>query len=140
MLLVAVLALAGCAREISVMKGQEQVISGSLAGGPWLVEDLNGGGVIDDARLDLLFDVTVMRVSGQAGCNSFNGAFVETGPKVTIGPLATTRKLCAPALMDMEAKLLAALQAATTVVYDATGAATLKTPDGRRVKIRRAAP
>jgi putative lipoprotein len=136
-LLVAVLALAGCAREVSVMKGQEQVISGSLAGGPWRVEDVNGGGVIDDARLDMTFDVTELKVNGHSGCNSFMGPFVETGHVVQIGPLATTRKMCAPALMDLEGKLLAALQAATSVTYDATGAATLRTPDGRRIKLRK---
>jgi len=136
-LAVVALLLAGCAREVAVMKGQEQVISGSLAGGPWLVEDVNGGGVIDNARLELRFDVTEMKVSGQAGCNSFMGPFVETGHVVQIGPLATTRKMCAPALMDLEGKLLSALQAATSVSYDATGAATLRTPDGRRVKIRK---
>jgi putative lipoprotein len=85
----------------------------------------------------MTFDVTELRISGQAGCNSFSGAFVETGAVVKIGPLATTRKMCAPALMDLEGKLLAALQAATSVTYDTTGAATLRTPDGRRVKIRK---
>jgi putative lipoprotein len=135
--LVAVLVLAGCAREVAVMKGQEQVISGSLAGGPWLVEDVNGGGVIDNARLDMTFDVTELKVSGHSGCNSFMGPFVEMGMVVQIGPLATTRKMCAPALMDLEGKLLSALQAATSVSYDATGAATLRTPDGRRIKLRK---
>lgn len=137
LVLAAVLLLAGCAREVSVMKGQEQVISGSLAGGPWRVEDVNGGGVIDDARLDMSFDVTEMRVRGRGGCNSFSGAFVETGPVVKIGPLMSTRKMCAPSLMDLEAKLLSALEASTSVSYDATGAATLRTPDGRRIKIRK---
>lgn len=136
--LVTLLILAGCARELSVMKGQEQVISGSLAGGSWVVEDVNGGGVIDDARLDMTFDVTELRVSGHAGCNSFSGSFVETGAVVQFGPLMTTRKMCAPSLMDLEGKLLSALQATTSVAYDATGAATLRTPDGRRIKIRKA--
>lgn len=139
LLLAALLALAGCAREVSVMKGQEQVISVTLAGGSWRVEDVNGGGVIDNARLDMTFDVTELRVSGHAGCNSFSGSFVETGMVVQFGPLMTTRKMCAPALMDLEAKLLGALQAATSVSYDATGAATLRTPDGRRIKLRKQA-
>jgi heat shock protein HslJ len=133
----ALLALSGCAREMQVMKGQELVEMGALAGGPWRVEDVNGGGVIDDARLDMTFDVTELKISGHAGCNSFWGSFVETGPVVKIGPLATTRKMCAPALMDLEAKLLSALEASTSVTYDKTGAATLRTPDGRRIKIRK---
>jgi heat shock protein HslJ len=137
-LLAALLVLSGCARELSVMKGQEQVITGSLAGGPWVVEDVNGGGVIDDARLDMTFDAAERRVGGHAGCNSFNGSFSETGGVVQFGPLMTTRKMCPPALMDLEGKLISALQAATSVTYDATGAATLRTPDGRRIKVRKA--
>ena len=136
-LLAALLTVAGCANEVKVVKGQELVVAGALAGGPWRVEDVNGGGVIDDARLDMTFDVTELKISGHAGCNSFIGPFVETGPVVKIGPLATTRKMCAPALMDLEGKLLSALQAATSVSYDTTGAATLRTPDGRRIKIRK---
>jgi heat shock protein HslJ len=131
------LAFAGCAREMQVVKGQELVVAGALAGGPWRVEDVNGGGVIDDARLDMTFDVTELKMTGHAGCNSFTGTFIETGSVVKIGPLATTRKMCSPALMDLEAKLLSALQAATSVSYDKTGAATLRTPDGRRIKIRK---
>jgi putative lipoprotein len=138
LVLTGLLALAGCAsNEAKVIKGQELVVNGALAGGPWRVEDVNGGGVIDNARLDMTFDVTELKISGHAGCNSFMGPFVETGPVVKIGPLATTRKMCAPALMDLEGKLLAALQAATSVTYDTTGAATLRTPDGRRIKIRK---
>lgn len=136
-LLASLLAIAGCANEVKVVKGQELVVAGALAGGPWRVEDVNGGGVIDDARLDMTFDVTELKISGHAGCNSFMGPFVETGTVVKIGPLATTRKMCAPALMDLEGKLLSALQAATSVSYDTTGAATLRTPDGRRIKIRK---
>lgn len=137
MTIAAALALAGCAREMQVVKGQELVVAGALAGGPWLVEDVNGGGVIDNARLDMSFDVSELRISGHAGCNSFSGPFVETGMVVKVGPLATTRKMCAPALMDLEGKLLSALEAATSVSYDTTGAATLRTPDGRRIKIRK---
>jgi heat shock protein HslJ len=58
---------------------------------------------------------------------------------VKLGPLVGTRMACAPALMVMEGKFLAALSAATTVGFDKSGTALLKAPDGRVVRIRREA-
>lgn len=146
-LLLATLVLAGCAREVDlvtgVVKGVEPVIAGSLDGGPWLVEDLNGGGVIDNARLDLTFDrdsaAPAGRVTGRSGCNRFSGAWHQTGATVRLGPLAGTRMMCPPALMALEAKFLAALEAAVQVRFDPTGAAFLEAADGRVIKMRREA-
>jgi heat shock protein HslJ len=143
--LLALLALAGCAGTNAhlqegkrLVRGGEPVIAGTLAGGPWLVEDVNGGGVIDAARLDLTFAEN--RVSGKSGCNSYGGAWRQDGATIKLGPLMGTRMACAPALMVLEGKFLAALEAATTVVFDKSGAALLKAPDGRVVTIRREAP
>lgn len=138
----ALLLLGGCAsvdphvqEAKRLVRGNEPVVAGNLEGGPWLVEDVNGGGVIDNARLEMTFGDD--RVTGKAGCNNFNGAWQQDGAAVRFGPLMITRKACPPALMMLEAKLLSALEAATTVAFDATGAATLTAPDGRRVKLRR---
>lgn len=138
----ALLLLAGCAsvdphvqEAKRLVRGDEPVVAGTLEGGPWLVEDVNGGGVIDNARLEMTFGDG--RVMGKAGCNSFGGGWQQDGASLKLGPLMATRKACAPALMTLEAKLLGAVEAATKVSFDATGAATLTAPDGRRVKIRR---
>lgn len=120
-----------------LVRGDEPVIAGALDGGPWLVEDVNGGGVIDNARLDISF--ADGKVSGRGGCNRFNGGWQQDGGKINLGPLMTTRMACAPALMMLEQKFLAALEAATMVSFDATGAAFLKAPDGRIVRLRREA-
>lgn len=138
LVLAALLVLSGCARELSVLKGQEQVINGSLEGGPWLVEDINGGGVIDNARLELTFAKD--KVTGFSGCNRVFGGWQQTGTTIKLGPLAGTRMMCPPALMDTEGKLLATLEAVTSVRFDATGAAFLGAADGRIVKLRKAAP
>lgn len=132
------LLLAGCASTVSLVKGVEPVISGTLDGGPWLVEDINGGGVIDNARLDISFADGTM--SGRSGCNRFTGSFKQDGDRFSTGPVAVTRMACPPALMDMERKFLGTLAAATMVTFDATGAAVLKAADGRRIKIRRESP
>lgn len=138
--LLALVALTGCAKEIAVAKGQIPVIAGSLEGGPWLVEDLNGGGIVDNVRVDLTFDpgdAGTSRVAGRSGCNRFTGAWQQDGSTITLGPVAGTRMMCAPALMELEAKFLATLAVVTTVSYDETGAALLKAPDGRAIKIRK---
>jgi heat shock protein HslJ len=141
LMVAATLALAGCAKEVALVKGEMPVVAGSLEGGPWLVEDLNGGGVIDNARLELTFDPGdqgTSGVSGSSGCNRFSGRWRQNGATIALGPLAGTRMACAPALMELETKFLATLGAVTMVSYDATGAAFLKAPDGRVIKLRKA--
>ena len=140
----ALLAVAGCASIDShvnegkrLVRGEEPVIAGTLAGGPWLVEDINGGGVIDAARLDLTF--ADGRVSGKSGCNSYGGDWQQNAATIKLGPFRVTRMACAPAVMVMEGKFLAALEAVTIVSFEKSGAALLKAPDGRVIKIRREA-
>ena len=134
--------LTGCARIDPYLKqvkplvrGDVPVIAGTLAGGPWLVEDINGGGVIDNARLDLTF--ADGRVSGRSGCNSYSGPWQERDGATLLGPIVSTQRGCAAALMMMEGKFIAVLEAARTVTFDETGAAFLKAPDGRVIRIRR---
>jgi heat shock protein HslJ len=59
-------------------------------------------------------------VSGLAGCNTFRGPYAISEHTVTIGPLATTRKACADAVMSIEQIYLADLQAAVTMELRAT--------------------
>lgn len=125
------------------MKGEMPPLGGSLEGGPWLLEDLNGGGVPDNARVDLTFDPgddNTSRVAGRSGCNRFMGSWKQNGATVSFGPLAGTMMACPPALMDLEQKFLKTMEAVTTLSFDETGAALLKAPDGRYLKIRRASP
>lgn len=142
LLLAASLSFAACGTTDvgRVVKGELPPLGGSLEGGPWLVEDVNGGGVIDNARLEMTFDPgdqNSSRVSGRSGCNRFSGSWQQTGAAVKFGPLASTRMACPPALMDLERKFLATLAAVTTLSFDTTGAALLKAPDGQAIKIRR---
>ncbi len=141
----AALSLAACNTNetMRVMKGELPPLGGSLEGGPWLIEDLNGGGVPDNARLDLTFepgDGDTSRVQGSSGCNRFFGRWTQNGARVSFGPLAGTMMACPPALMDIEQKFLKTMESVTTVSFDVTGAALLKSTDGRTIKIRRETP
>ena len=133
-------ALSGCAKEVALVKGEMPALGGSLEGGPWLVEDLNGGGIPDVVRVDATFepgDQNTSMVFGSGGCNRFRGGWQQTGATVKFGPLAGTMMACEPAKMDTERKFLQTMEAVTTVSFDATGAALLKAPDGRAIKLRR---
>jgi heat shock protein HslJ len=137
---VGLLALSGCAKEAALVKGDMPALGGSLEGGPWLVEDINGGGVPDGVRVDATFepgDHDTSVVFGASGCNRYRGGWKQTGATVKFGPLAGTMMMCEPAKMDTESKFLKTMEAVTTVSFDSTGAALLKAPDGRAIKLRR---
>ena len=55
------------------------------------------------------------QVSGNAGCNTYTGAYKLDGTSLTVGPLATTMMACDQAIMDQETQFLAAIQTPTTV-------------------------
>jgi heat shock protein HslJ len=85
------------------------VFDTALIGSIWLAEDIGGAGVIDNLQSRLQF-VSPEQVAGHAGCNSFSGAAVLTPAKLSIGPLASTRKMCSPAVMDQENRFLRTLE------------------------------
>jgi putative lipoprotein len=79
-----------------------------LVGPTWVAEDIRNRGVIDDLQLSI-----TLTAEGQAhgfgGCNNFTGRYTLDGTTLTLGPLASTRKACPPALMSQEASFHQAL-------------------------------
>jgi putative lipoprotein len=57
-------------------------------------------------------------VSGNAGCNAFRASYTTEGPRIRLGPAATTRRACEEALMTQERLFLAALASAVTWSID----------------------
>lgn len=49
------------------------------------------------------------KASGDAGCNRFTAIYLRTTSKLRFGPVASTRKLCPPAQMQMEQEWLGIL-------------------------------
>ncbi len=49
------------------------------------------------------------QASGLAGCNNWMAEYQLSGDRLSLHNIATTRKLCAPALMEQEQLFLAAL-------------------------------
>jgi len=114
----------------------EEVVTGCggdprdlLTGTDWHVEDIAGAGLIDGARVTLAFDLRG-RVFGSSGCNTWFSGYALTGEGLDIGPAASTRMACAPALMEQETQFLAALEGIAGFDIDATGALRLLSGDG----------
>ena len=87
--------------------------------GEWLVTGYNNGkeavtSPIAGTELTATFTPDG-QVSGNAGCNTYNGPYKLDGTSLTVGPLATTMKACEQAIMDQETQFLTALQMPTTV-------------------------
>ncbi len=88
--------------------------------GTWTLLGYNNGrgGVVSTAitsKISLTLDDRG-RASGSSGCNTFTGSYEVDGHTIAIGPLATTRKMCAEADVMMQERLfLKALQAGTRI-------------------------
>jgi heat shock protein HslJ len=117
--------------RLAVYQAQSQDLSGTS----WEVIGYNNGkqavtSVLAGSTLTADFgkDGTL---SGNSGCNTYNGPYTVSGNQIKIGPLATTRMACSePAgVMEQEAQYLAALETAAT--YQIEGVALeLRTKDG----------
>jgi heat shock protein HslJ len=104
----------GDGAQLAVYKAQSQ----DLAGSSWEVTAYNNGkqavvGVLEGTALTASFNEDGT-LSGNSGCNQYNGAYKINGDEITIGPLASTMMMCSdPAdVMDQETQYLAALQSA----------------------------
>lgn len=64
--------------------------------------------LIDRSMLTLSL-IDQQRASGLAGCNNWTADYQLNGDSFTLSNIATTRKLCAPALMEQEQRFLTAL-------------------------------
>jgi len=82
-----------------------------LAGTAWQAAEIRGRAVHGDVASTLRFDDDG-RVSGSAGCNRYFGTLSLEGERVSVGPLGSTRMMCAPPVMDQEQRFLQALEGA----------------------------
>lgn len=64
--------------------------------------------LIDSSMLTLRL-VDDQYAAGMAGCNNWSANYQLNGNKLSLSDIATTRKLCAPALMEQEQRFLAHL-------------------------------
>ncbi len=94
-----------------VLAGYTNDATHGLAGSEWRPMTIGDTQVPADGDMFVRFEVEG-KIAGSAGCNSFFGSYRESGETIRIDPLGTTRKFCTEVLMDLETKMLIALQAA----------------------------
>lgn len=98
--------LASCAFALSAC--------GSLPSTPlqteqsYQVEWIGERPLIDRSMLTLTL-LDDQRAAGLAGCNNWSASYQLSGNTLSLQNIATTRKLCAPALMEQEQRFLTAL-------------------------------
>jgi heat shock protein HslJ/membrane-bound inhibitor of C-type lysozyme len=96
-----------------------------ITGMTWLLEDLNGGGIIDNSHMTLLLDGQG-NASGHSGCNRYSAAYELKDATLAIKPnAAMTMMACAPALMEQEQRFVDALLLMSAYHFDETGALIL---------------
>ena len=76
----------------------------------WKLVELNGGAVSPGEGKELHM---ILRgedqVGGYAGCNQFTGSMTVTGDGLSVGPIASTRRMCQD-VMEQESAFLQALE------------------------------
>jgi heat shock protein HslJ len=101
-----------------------------LTGAEWVVQDIEGRGIVDSSRVTLNF-AEDGGLSGTASCNRYATRFEISGEGVSIGQIAATQMMCPEALMTQERAVFAALAAVGRFDIDADWHASALRP--RRV-------
>lgn len=92
----------------------------SLEGTSWDVIAYNNG---KEAVVSVIIDTEITAsfgedgtLTGSAGCNNYTASYEADGENISVGPAATTRKMCGEpeGIMEQEAQYLAALESVTT--------------------------
>jgi heat shock protein HslJ len=92
-------------------------VTPELSGTIWLVEDINGQGVLDMLQSTLHFK-DAENVTGNGGCNNFFSIAYIDEWLISFGPIGTTRMACSEAIMDQEQRYLNALAATGRYQYN----------------------
>ena len=94
----------------------------SLLAGEWTVESIGGVAALAQAKPTLSF-TDAGRIAGSGSCNRYSASYTLTGEGLKIGPAASTRMACAPALSQQEDTFFKIL--GTVFRHDVTDTKTL---------------
>ena len=101
----------------NVLLGYRVVVGAREIIGEWIATSYYTGNAVQSVApgTTLTANFATSHVSGEGGCNAFNGSYGTQGTSITIGPLAATQRACADPTFDtQEQHYLAALQLAAT--------------------------
>lgn len=108
-----------------------------LAGDAWTVSKINGAAVLGNAPITLTFDKANTRVGGNAGCNSYGGAYVLSGEGLSFGNIMSTLIGCEAPVANQERLYLDTLQSVSSFEVAESGGLVLLGPDGKRIEAGR---
>lgn len=105
------------------------------SGKQYRVEWLGERPLIDASHLTLQLDTGLQRAHGFAGCNQWFGDYRLDGAQLRISRIASTRKACAPALMEQEQRYLNALPLVERWNFDEHGQLQLWPATGAPIRL-----
>ena len=97
-----------------------------LRGAEWVVEDIDRRGIIDRSRASLAF-LPDGRLVGRASCNPYTARWTLDGERLAVGGITLGDRVCAPSLMDQEARFVERLRAVSR--FEITPEAALRLLD-----------
>ncbi|CAN5309228.1 hypothetical protein BH10PSE12_BH10PSE12_00080 [soil metagenome] len=97
-------------KNFSGCGGEKLAPTLALSGTRWMIAAIDGRPVRTSRTSDISFTDT--RIAGNAGCNSFGGAYRLTGDRLSTGQVMSTRMACAGPGKDVEGKFFAAIASA----------------------------
>ncbi|WP_289042659.1 serine hydrolase [uncultured Aliiroseovarius sp.] len=108
----------------------------TLSGREWMIEDIDGAGVIDNSPASLQF-LPDGSLAGNTTCNRLIASYQASDDVLSIDLGGSTMMACPPALMDQEQKMLELLPTVTEYKIDDTGALILSNEAGQTMTARR---
>ena len=118
--------LVGCASDAPQLETERS----------YRVEWIGERPLIDRSHLTITFAADG-RAHGNAGCNHWFAGYTLKGQALNFDPAGSTRKLCAPALMEQEQRFLKQLAASQMWNIDSSGTLTLAGASGVMVAKRK---
>ncbi|HQV93116.1 MAG TPA: META domain-containing protein [Anaerolineales bacterium] len=125
LLIVAVFVLAACAPAASAsLTGEWGLVSYGSASSPTSADPSIDTSILFDAE----------KISGNVGCNQFNGGYSLEEDRVVFGPLVSTKMACIGAAGEQESAVLSLFAGATTFSLDGD-TLTIASEDGASVVV-----
>ena len=96
-----------CSKNIAKQKTANMYPSATFDNTRWKLIKLKGMDSLPDLQKDVFiqFNASDSSFKGHAGCNNMMGKYILNGNKLSIGPSAMTRMMCAPENMNVETGL-----------------------------------
>nr|WP_244491064.1 META domain-containing protein [Paramesorhizobium deserti] len=116
---------------VVVRKDADLASDSPIGGSTWLVEDIYGAGVVDDAQTTLTIGEDG-EVSGSSGCNRYFTKASFSADTLSFAEVGSTYMQCPPALMNQESKFFDALGKARAYRVD-MGKLLLLDADGKEI-------